>query len=162
MEQIHNQLCARWGWYARWHQDSYSSAVSWAIFVLVALLATTNLLAGIQDNYDVAYAPAMVINSSARPSHSELERPWATMADPLAKLGSMNDAAFAYLKTYLTGTGDARQTAYTSLEEVLSERQGLMGQVIGSNPVEAEKYYFGPVTRNAIPSELHTYLVEER
>lgn len=40
MQQIHEYLRATFAWYDTWHRDAHSSAVSWGVFLLVALFFT--------------------------------------------------------------------------------------------------------------------------
>lgn len=157
MKQIHELLCAKIPWYSRWHSDTHSDAVTWSIFILVALLAASSLMNTIIDIYSDD-ASIVVVDKDV--TVQGIDKPWKNMQDPFEKLQVMNDTAFGYLQQYFRGAAEEQTFAFSAMAEILSERKALIGQAIEMDSEKARKYFFGPVTREAIPDPLKVYLEE--
>lgn len=157
MKQIHELLCAKIPWYSRWHTDTHSSAVTWTIFILVALLAASSLMNSIMDTVS---DDTIMVTIDSRAKEQALDKPWVRMQDPYEKLQAMNDTVFGYLQQYFNGAAEDQTFAFGAMAEILSERKALIGQAIEMDSERARKYFFGPVTREAIPDQLKVYLEE--
>lgn len=155
MKYIHEHLRKTFAWYDKWHNDIHSSAVSWGIFVVIALLYTLVIVDTANKNIYTDTQTATINLAYEARGRSENGND-----EVIARLKNANDKVLTQANEHAFRAPGLSEAGVALLRTTLSERQATIQELAFTNPKEIRQFVFDEVGLQSIPSEARN-LVEK-
>lgn len=146
MEQLHNDLSAKYNWYKRWHENNNSKVWHWVVFVCLAVFVGIYLVNVIPKNITVS-------NSTAQAQ--------STSGDQGSELADLTRQVLNLAHDYKFRSVSGKPALLAQLHDLVLQRKNLMLQQTDSNPKGVLNNSISGVLRSQMPAGVQN-LVEQK
>lgn len=147
MKKIHESLLKKYSWYENWHDSKIHTSTHWGIFVLTALIVTSNIfLSTVTQNQTASVLLSMENESSIGSEIPELNKRIITLAKEIRK----------------TSSEEEKNTLLKELKAITEERLSIVKKTIEKNPNQVIRNSLNRATLAKMPPEIMNMIEEKK
>lgn len=150
---LHDRLCAMFPWYKRWHDDKYSTAILWILFIAFALFFALMVITTIQTSMYELESQAPIVMTRTATTQRQQPAPVYDVSKAAERIKTLNTQV-ADLLGATKGPLDEN-----ALRNLLTTRMNVLYQFVYQAPGDMAQVALASTVRTAIPTSLQA-LVE--